>query len=386
MASSLLTLLVRETKATIYATAIDIAETVGVNTSTWQPGDPTRSLFHLESELLAALEETVANFIASGFLDYATGTWLKVLAEQVYGVTVPAATFATTTVTLTNTAGGVYEDEDIRGLVFRNSTNDKTYRVESTPGTTLTALGTLDVVVVAEEAGSDSSAAAGEIDEMVVPLLGVDCTNATAAVGQDEQDESVTRAQCRAKLASLSPNGPKGAYEYVLRTPTLSGLPYVPRVRRYPDSDVGEVRIVIAGPSGPISAGDRDTAEEAVLTYATPLCITPVVESATAVVIPITYEVWLYQRANVTAEEAEEAIEARLEEVFADLPIGGDIIPPATSGKVYRSLIESTILSLFGDDAFRVSVSLPAGDTALSNDEVATLGTVTATISLVVDP
>ena len=49
-------------------------------------------------------------------------------------------------------------------------------------------------------------------------------------------------------------------------------------------------------------------------------------------------------------------------------------------------MIASTILSVFGDDAFKVTVSVPAGDTSLDNDEVAALGTITPTIHIVVNP
>lgn len=385
MTVSLFTLLVQQTKAQIYDAGLAIAELVGLNTSTWQSGDPTRAQFHLTSEILAKVEEGRIAYTKANFLDYAEGEWLKIRAQQQYGVEVPEASFATTDVVLTNTGGGLYGDIEAGDLTFKNSTTDKTYR-NTTGGTLAAGPGTtLTVTVVAEEAGSDSSAAAGEIDTMVTQLLGVTCTNPTAAVGTDEQDASVTRQQCRDKLGRLG-IGPKDAYSYVLRDPTYSGLTYVPRVRVYSDSDVGEVNVIVAGPSGAISVGDRNTAEDAVLTYATPLCITPVVASAANLTVAITYQLWLYARANRTAAEAQEEVEAALEALFASLPIGGDVIPPATAGKLYRSLIESTILSVFGDDAFRVSVTVPAADVDLANNEVAALGTITPTITIVVDP
>lgn len=385
---SLASLLIQETKEKIYNTAISIARTLSLPVDSWQAGDPTRSLYHIEAETLSTLESIVVQFIGSGFLDYATGIWLKLLAEQVFGVVVPEASFATTDVLLTNSGGGVYTIEP-GDLTFKNSSNGKTYR--NTTGGTLPAKvglvdGELTVTVVADEAGSGSSAAATEIDELVTQLLGVTCSNAVAAIGTDEQDESVTRAQCRAKLDALSPNGAAKGYEYVLRTPSLSGLSYVPRVRTYPDSDVGEVQIYVAGPSGAISSDDRDTAEEAVLQYTTPLCITPIVSSAANVTVAITYEIWIYSSVNKTDAEIKEDIEAGLETMFAARPIGGDIIPPATAGKLYKSLIESTIRETFPTKVFRVSVSTPSGDTSLTNGQVAALGVVSGTVNFVTDP
>jgi thiamine phosphate synthase YjbQ (UPF0047 family) len=380
----LATLLVQQTKAEIYDYAIGIAESIGLPVSTWQAGDPTRSLFHIESELLATLEEVVVNFVKSGFLDYATGDWLKVVADQVFGVTVPSATYATTDVTLTNTGGGLYTIE-AGDLTLKNSTTGKTYRnttggtLASGPGTTLT------ITVTADEAGSESSAGAGEIDELVTGLLGVTCTNPTAAVGVDEQDESVTKQQCRDKLDSFSPNGPKGAYSYVARNSELTGTSNITRVRVYSDSDTGDVTVYLAGASGAIAAADRDLVEEAILEWATPLCITPTVSSATNVTVNVTYELWIYKSCNKTAAEVADDIETALEAMFAERPIGGDIIPPSTTGALYHSMIESTIRGVF-PQAFRCTLSSPSGDTAITNGQVAALGTVSGTVHIVVDP
>lgn len=379
---SLATLLVPQTKAEIYDYAIGIAQSLGLPVTTWQAGDPTRSLYHVEAEFLALLDALRIGFTQSGFLDTATGIWLKVLAYQVYGVTVPEASYATTTVLLTNTAGGLYADKEAGDMTFRNSTSGATYR-NTTGGTLAVGPGTtLSVTVVADEPGADSSAAAGEIDEFVTGWIGVTCTNAAAAIGVDEQDEETTRQQCRDMLGSLSPNGPKEAYAYVAKNSDLTGTTAVNRTREYADSDTGDVLQYIAGPSGAVSEPVRLLVEAAILEWATPLCITPTILSATNVPVAVTYSAWIYSSANKTTAEVEEAVEAKLEQMFASRRIGGDIISPATTGSLYGTLIESTIRETF-PEIFRVVVTTPAGDTALGNGQVATLGTITATINLV---
>ncbi len=387
MTVSLASLIVQETKAAIYETALGIATALGLPVSSWQAGDPTRSLFHVEAETLATLEATVAGYIGSGFLDYATGDWLKIVADQVYGVTVPEATAASCDVDLTNTSGFVYTIDE-GDLTFKSTITGKTYR--NTTGGTLVAKvgatdGTLSVTVEADELGSDSSASVGEIDDMVTTLLGVTCTNALAAVGVDEQSEDTTRQQCRDRLGRLSPNGPREAYADVARDPDLTGTSNITRVRSYGDSATGDVTIYLAGPAGAVAEIDRALVEDAILEWATPLCITPTVLSCANSVIPITYSMSLYKSANVTAAEAAEDVEEALEALFASRPIGGDIIAPATTGKLYLSLIASTIQTVF-PQAFNVVVSAPAGDTDLTNGEVAALGTITPTITLVVSP
>lgn len=397
MAVSLATLIIQETKAAIYKTGIEIAQIVGVPVATWQPGDPTRSLFHLESETLAALEEIVVGYIRAGFLDFAAElaetagadgrarAWLKVIAKQVFNVEVPEATYATTDVILTNAGGGFYPDLEAGDLTFKSSLSGKTYH-NTTGGTLASGPGTnLRITVIADEPGAESSAGAGEIDEMITTLLGVECSNPLAAVGTDEQEPATTVQQCRDKLDSLSPNGPRGAYSYVARNPDLAGTNAVTRVRVYDSSDTGDVTIYLAGPSGGVAEADRALVEAAILTWATPLCITPTVLAASNVQVDVSYQLWVYKSCNKTAAEVVADVEAALEQMFAVRPIGGDIIAPA-SGALYNSLLESTIRGVFGKQTFRVLVTTPTGDQLLGAGQVATLGVVTGTVNIVVDP
>jgi len=388
MTISVASLITRTGKTALYNFAINVARALSLPVDSWQVGDPTRSNYHVLSELVDATEGIVVNFIKSRFRTEATGQWLKVKAEQDYDVTVPDATRATCTVVLTNGGGGYYPDIEARSLTLKNSTSGITY-TNTTGGTLESGVGeTLSITVEADVLGSDGSAAIGEIDEMVTQLDGVTCANTTAAVGTDEQDESVTRQQMLDKLSSLSPNGAKGAYSYVARDPDLAGTSACTRAREFGDTDTGTVTLYCAGPSGGVVEADRALIETAILAYATPLCITPTVVAATNVAVPVTYTMKLYKSANVDADEAEEAIEAALEQLFASPslnPIGGNIVPPATTGYLYRSLIVTTIQSVY-PQAFDVTVSAPSGDTALTNGQVATLGAITATVTLVVDP
>lgn len=385
MAASLASLLYKQTKAQIYDFALGIASAIGLPVTSWQAGDPTRSLFNVEAEELATLEDTVAGYISSGFLDYATGTWLEVLAEQVFGVVVPPATFATTTVRLTNNGGGLFADIRAGDLTFKSTVNGKTYR-NSTGGTLASGPGTfLDVTVVADEAGSASSAGAGEINYMVSQLTRVTASNELAAVGVDKQSEAVTRQQCRDKLGSLSPNGPKEAYRYVARNSALTGTSGIVDARVYGNSTTGKVTVYLRGPGGAVSAADLALGTTAILKYATPVCITPNVLSATAVPVPVTYELWVYKSANKTSAEVQATVVQALTQMLAAQPIGGDVIVDGGVGKLYFTQVESTIKSAV-PQAFRVVVSAPSADVSLAQGEVASLGLVTANVNIVTDP
>lgn len=382
MTTPLEVLIVEQTEEEIFDTGIALAASEGLATTSWRAGDWERSIFLLESGALADRETIMAGFIASGFLDYATGVWLRVIADQVYGVTVPEATRATCTVRITNPGGGYYT-VDARSLTFSATSNGKTY-TNTTGGTLAIGPGTtLDVTVEATEPGSASSAGVGDIDTLVTPLGTSTCTNITAAVGNDEQSETTTRQQCRDSYAALSPNGAAGAYSYVGRNEALTGVAGVTRVREYDASDTGEVRVYLAKASAGVTSDERDDIEDAILTNCTPLCITPIVASASVVTVAITYAVWIYSNVNKTEAEIEAAIETALSGLLSTIPIGGDIIPPATSGALYVSAIIGAIRSAFPEHIFRVTVALPAADLPLLNYEIPVLGTVTPAINFV---
>jgi phage-related baseplate assembly protein len=384
MTVSLASLLIRETKAAIYATALSIARALNLPVDAWQAGDPTRSLYHVLSEVLSTLEGVVSAYVGSGFLDYATGDWLTLLAKQIYNVDREVAAYAETTFDLTNAGGGVYDFEP-GDLTVKCTATGKTYRNSS--GGHLAALGgVLSVDIVADEPGSDSSAAAGEIDDLVTGYIGVTGSNPTAAVGVDEQTDDSLRQQCRDKVGALSPDGPAAAYSFVAKSSALTGTTAVTRVRVYADSDTGDVTVYLAGPSGAVASGDRDVVETAILRWATPLCITPTVLSASNVTIAVTYQLWIYEGVNKTSLEIQTSVAAALATMFAKRPIGGDIIPPATTGALYKEMIESTIRTAFPDHTFKIAVSIPASYTAMTNGQVPALGVIASTVTFVADP
>jgi uncharacterized phage protein gp47/JayE len=224
MPTSLTSMLIQRSKAAIYASGLAIADGLGLTTTSWQAGDPTRSLYHFLADSIATLEELVAGFVTSGFLDYAKGAWLTVLAKQVFNVDRIEATYASTPVTLTNGGGGFF-DPGVGDVVAKSSTTNKTYTcttagtLPSGPGTTLV----LDFT--ADEPGADSTALAGEIDTLVTSMLGVTCSNTLAALGLDEESDDALRERCRAKLGTLSPNGPRDAYDFVVRDPRSPATP-----------------------------------------------------------------------------------------------------------------------------------------------------------------
>lgn len=386
--ATLLSLVVREAQDAIFDFGIGIATALGLPTTAWQTGSPERSLYQILAAKLYALEENRAGYIESGFLDFASGTWLTILADQLFGYTRPEATYATTDIVLTNSVGGLYTI-DPGDLTVKASSTGKTYRNTSQVGsvTLAAAIGsTLTIEVVAEESGGGSSAGVGEINTVVVGPAGSTCTNAAAAVGTDAESDVATRTACRAKQDMISPLGARFSPGYVCRLAEYGGTPAITRTRTFGSTTTGTFTTYVASASGGSPAADVALALEAITNWATPICMTPVVAAASNVTVAVTYEMWIYKSCGKTATEIRAKVSSDLLAMFASRPIGGDVIPPATTGSLYHSMIESTIRAAFPSTCFRVVLSTPSGDTALTNSQVPALGTVTGTINLIPDP
>lgn len=331
--------------ATIFDFGLQVANALGLQTTTWQTGDPTRSFYMYLAEVLNSLEGVVSEYIKAGFLSTAEGDWLEVLSVEVFGVTPRAATFGTPTITLTNTGGGFYV-LDAGDLTVKNTTTGATYHSTSGPlsPTTLLPIGPLSAGVTAlfqltaDEAGSDSNAAADEIDALVTTFLGVVIVSSTASIGQDEQSEADIKTQCRSTLGALSPNGPRDAFEYVARNPDLTGVVEVTRARSTNDSTTGAVTVYIASASGAVSGPSITAVQAAEEQWATPLCLTPTVVSATAVPVNITANVL---GTDIPGDFAAKA-GAALADVFRELPIAdadGFALDPTTITTAIRNVV-----------------------------------------------
>lgn len=374
---SLAQLAIAETESAIYSRALAIATSIGLPVTSWHAGDPTRSLYHLLAKTLASAEGIVAKYIAAGFLDYATGEWLTLLAKQVYDVDRVESTYATCTCTLTNSGGGVYEFEP--GDITAKNTDGKTFH--NTTGGALSGVGaTLSLQFEADESGSDSNTDAGDLNDLVTTFIGVTIANPANAAGIDSESDDSLRSRCRAKLGALSPNGPADAYNYVATSTVAS----VTRAKTVGDNVDGTVTVYVAGDSGVVQPADVAIIQSAITTLATPQCVAATVVSATPKTVVVDYDIWLYSTVGESETQIRTAISAALSSMFRARPIGGDVIP-GEPGRIYHSLISRTIEAVYPAHAYRVRVNLPTSDVTLAANEVAvlSLNSAASTVTLV---
>lgn len=366
-----------EVKTSIYG----VLAALGVPTASWRPGAVVRTIVASCAIVVAALSELTALVAKSGFLELAEDDWLTIHAHQVFGVDRIEATFATGFVTLTNTAGGVF-DFAPGDVVFRNTAAGpgfgKTYR--TTESFTLIALQTKSVAIQATEAGSSSTANPGEINAFETPLLGVTVSNANSVVGLDGESDEALRTRCLEARGFLSPNGPREAYEFAAKTAQRANgqVIGVVRVGVSKSSTTGQVTVTVGDASGTLG-GDPDdpstdlgAVKKLLDDKVVPDCITLTVRSASPVSVPVTYEVWLNQSAGLADSEVQARILAKLTSFFEAQPIGGHVID-STSGKLFVNSIASAIGSVL-PEIFQVLVTSPPANVVLGETEVAVLG------------
>ncbi len=316
---------------------------LGVDVTKFRKGGVLRVLQRAQAMTFSGLTEIMYNAIRCGFLDHAEGPWLTLLAWYVFGVERRAAQPASGFVTLTNTGGGSFLPGDYPPGSVRFYASRTGKRYFNAQPLDLAPFQTKKLEVVAVEVGRDSWAAAGDIDSIETSLLGVEVTNEEAVVGLNEETDEELRAACRAKLASLSDLGPRGAYEWAVRqarrldgTPTAINRVHVPE-----GSWDAIVRVTLASPSGAPIANDIAAAEEAIEAMARPSGIKVEVAAANVVPFDRTVTIWVRRTNGLDLDGVRAQAFQAIAEGISTYPIGGIRKPPHALGALYADWVRA---------------------------------------------
>jgi hypothetical protein len=355
-------MIVKQTAAEILAIGLEVAVSVGLPVTSWRKGDPTRSQYKYLAVVLESLEEQNSEFIKAGFLSTAEGDWKKIVAEENFGVTPGEATYATPTVTLTNT-GTRHYDLDAGDIVGRSSVTGKTYH--STEAGEWFGGDVVTLSFIADEAGSDSNVGVDEIDELVTTFLGLEITGSSAATANDAEDDDAIQSACEDSRGALSPDGPADVYRFVVKNSELTGSSEITRAESIDDSDEFEIAVYVAGGAGPVSSGAITAAQDAVEIHATPLCAKPTVINATPLAVPL--------NAEISGDLADDW-DSRATEAWSTLintyRIGGKVLTRSTINKTLRNAVP---------ESDNVTIIAPAVDVEPDVDEVMTVSSVNLT-------
>ena len=368
-----------KSKDEVLAVVLEVAQAVGLPITAWQSGSVGRELLEICSQIASNYSDVSTVIASGGLLDYATAAWLTLNAFEIYEVAREDATFGTCTERLTSTANVSYtlNPGDMR---FYNTASGKTYT--STTGGTLAPGNitpqTLDLTIVADEAGSASNAAVGDITGIVTPLFGVTATNLETLVGNDEESDDALRIRARESMAKASPNGPSDAYNYFAKTATRSTDGTAIGVTRTNLVEGnGTITVYVADASGPIDSQDLSDVDTAIQLNCVPTGFTAVTLNANPVNVPISATIYLQIGSTLTIDQLTTLITKQLTAYFGAAPIGGY---QAGGGFIFTSAIIGQMFEA-SSQIVRAVLTAPSADVALTADQVGVLGAITLTLA-----
>jgi len=423
---SLKDLLTPTTKTQATQAILDIGNALGFNVNAWQSGRAGRVLIAIIATLYSAFTVLIVQVVAAGgFLSTAAGVWLRLLAQEFFGVTWNPATFATGIQTLTNNAAVPYTFSP-GGLTFTTgAANSPVYTntYDSTiygpaPGiATINPGQTLNIPIQAKVAGSKSNVSGGALVVMNPAFLQVVCTNAAAITANDDETDPALRSRCEAKRQALSPNGAPGAYAYWAQSIRLdaTGAPVYPppvsdqatydaatpidvnRVKVTNANDIGQVHVYLGGSGGAATSTVVGIVDTALMRYVVPIGITLFTGVSGGAagcfvqVINIQYTAELDPAFGVTPDQAAAAISTALAAYFGDplrIFIEGKAKVTHGQGYVYRKNLEGVITGALPAAGLppaiiAADVTTPANDVAIGIGTLPELGVITPTITSV---
>lgn len=365
-----------ETQAQVFATFIDIATSIGLDTTAWQSGGPIRSALAVAAQKLADYTQVRSLLAGMGLLDLSSGDWLTLWASSMFGVTRVPAVAATGLVTLTNTGASVGPLAP-GALIVAHSVTGATY---VNTGTLTIAPGTnANVPIAAVAVGAGSNAAPGYITQMVSSIVGVTVTNPASVLGSDAESDDALKLRCRQQQAATSPAGPSDAYAYVAKTPSYSATSSaITRVSPALNIVNGLVTQYLATANGAPSGGDVTIVQAAFDQWVEPMGFLATAAAAANLTINVTATVALSAKGTTrTVAQIQSDAATALSVYFASLPIGGFVVPPAT-GLVYQDAIRSVIRDST-PGVITVTLSAPSADVAIATNQVPVLGTISIT-------
>ena len=363
MTTSLDTLIVASTPQEILSLELQIAATLGLPTTAWQPVQAVPAIFNVNATIASDYSQTVAYLAQGGYASLAAlmvdannnpiTTWMDLRGQDQYGATRVPASFAVGGVPLVNTSATSYPYANNNPLHFQNSVTGATY---TSTGTGTVGVGSNTVTVTSDQPGSAYTSGAGVALTMTTPLNGVTVSPLAASlVGADAETNAAYLLRCQGKLVNISPNGAALAYTYLVGTipqgivsavyPYAVSAP-ITRVGTSTSPGTGYVIVTCANAAGSPPAGDIAVANAVIQNACVPLSVLALVQGATNLTVSVAYTVFVRTSSGLTSAQIQTNISDALANLFATFPVGGwNAGIPGFSNYVPLALISDTIMN-----------------------------------------
>ncbi len=340
-------------------------------TTAWQPGSAPLTLLDVDAQELADLSTLISLVAMGGYVTNqpgvtgASGPWLDLAGQALYGLTRNPSIATVGIVTLTD-AGGAGPFNIAAGQIWVASTASLStaypLRYLCTTGGTLPKNGTLVISVAAEKPGAAYNVGAAAITTMLTSLPGVTVTNASNWIttnGTDPESDLAYSTHCMGRWPSIGVGATAATYDYWARTASAE----VTRTKVVADGVTGgQVDIWVAGTAGPVSGGAL-TAVQNYVAARLPVGSTQNTVNATGLAIAIGGTVNIAS-AYLTAAQAQ--IATNLSALILATGIGAILYLSAVSAAIGKVTGVRNITGL--------TINTVAADLSLTSAQVGTVG------------
>ncbi|MGB1223779.1 MAG: baseplate J/gp47 family protein [Mycobacterium sp.] len=363
-----------QTSDEMLASLLELAASLGFNTTSWQVGSAARTLLQIVASVLAELTKITAEISKQGFNETASSESLTELSRQHFDNTKAVATSTIGDATLTAGAGVGPYVLAIGDVTIEHESNGKRY--QNVTGGTLSASSTLELSWQAEAPGADYNLGNDTITKLVTSLAGVtvnnpaDPTSGTwiTTTGTDAEADATLRTRNAVKWPTLSYAMPGRGYEsMVMEADSTITRVFVDDAN---PGGPGTVYVYVATASGAVGAGVLATLQ-AYVDARKPSTATVSVLSASVLSQGVTASI--YHDGTVATATLQTNIEAAIAAYWNGLPIGG--IQRQGSGWAFREALNGAILGVAG--VVDIGTTVPTDDISLTSEQIVSLSAAT---------
>jgi hypothetical protein len=331
------------TQPEVLAASLAICTSLGLPTTAWQPIQAIPTVMATNAQIAADASTNRALIAQGGYASYAAlmvdgngnsvTSWMDLIAKENFNVQRNLSTSATGTVPLSNTGGTSYPFTPASPLRFQNTVSGATYATTGTGSVTASSITNVAVTADAAFSGVSGTSGAGVTLTMLTPLASVTVLPlVTSLVGTGAETNAALLARGQSKIASISPNGPSQAYNYIAETipvgtpsvsPPFAVSAQITRATTHSSPFSGIAQCIVANASGPPNGTDLSVVNQAIQSQVVPTGVLVSVLAATTFTLNLTYTVVMSTSSRLTSAQVLTNVEDALANLMATFPIGG---------------------------------------------------------------
>jgi uncharacterized phage protein gp47/JayE len=343
-------------------------------------GGVYRTLIELAMQGVADLYDLLLMVTPKGYLEYATGTWLRLKAAEL-GIEPKEESVAVGNVIFgrKDTSGNVVIPSGT--IVKTNTTASGTeLKYYTTADAVLKdGIGELAVSVTAESAGADYNVGAGTIINLGTNVSGIDYVTNTSdwltSEGADEESDAELLARLEIRWSEVSLGQPAEAYRSWALAVTGVSDAYI--VDNFPRG-AGTVDVVILSTSGTPTDTLINAVQE-VMNEKRAICADVLVKAPAETAIDVTLMIYLDPDSTLDINVVQSAALEYTNAYFGNGTVDG--VDRLAIGKDYLKLSHASMIkAIYPDDIMNVVISNPTADVSIAAGTVAVAGTINITV------